>query len=161
MVQFRGEDSLTHWDAFQERRDYSLQIISWSPSLCRLSQTQLMNTSLPGAYCLLQVTTIPACSSCETRRRVRPNQWETARRHRLRVNPRFTPLASLSSLSSSAFRGAYFPQSSSKGTPVLPFLQHRQFLIVAPPSPSNTTRLNRFHREVHLSLLTKDTCPQF
>src|SRR6266849_9270823 len=47
------------------------------------------------------------------------------------------------------------------GHPGLPLLQHRQFLIAAPLSTSATTRLDRFHRCVHVSLLTYDTCLQF
>ncbi len=35
----------------------------------------------------------------------------------------------------------------------LPLLQHRQLLLAAPPSPSATPILDRFHRGFHLALL--------
>ena len=40
-------------------------------------------------------------------------------------------------------------------------LQQRQFLLGAPPSPSATPRLDRFHRCVNLSLPAYTPCPEF
>jgi hypothetical protein len=53
------------------------------------------------------------------------------------------------------------PTNRLQGHPGVPLLLHRQFLIGALATPSATTGGDRFHRHVHLFLLTYGTCPQF